>query len=121
MTERNKAENVGLLVFVASIWFVIKMIQLFRERLSYKPGKTYATVSQVIMGNCHFYGCLSEPQGVSAWWKETAQTHLFVLSLPLLLSHLSNMAGSEIYPLAPPPNMAANKSSRNRDEITTKP
>ena len=46
--------------------------QLFPERLSYKRGKVYATISKVmIMG---FYGCLSEPQGVSAWWKETAQT-----------------------------------------------
>ena len=53
-----------------------KRIQLFRERLSYKRGKVYATMSQVIMGNGGFYGCLSEPEGVSAWWKETAQTHL---------------------------------------------
>ena len=35
-----------------------------------------------------FYGCLSEPQGVSAWWKETAQTHVFVLFRSLLLNHL---------------------------------
>ena len=31
---------------------------------------------------------LIEPQGVSAWWKETAQTHVFVLSRSLLLNHL---------------------------------
>ena len=31
------------------------------------------TISKVIMGNGGFYGCLSEPQGVSAWWKEIAQ------------------------------------------------
>ena len=37
-----------------------------------------------------FYGCLSEPQGVSAWWKETAQTHVFVLSHSLLLNRLNN-------------------------------
>ena len=42
-------------------------IQLFRERLSYKRGKAYATMSKVTMGNGGFYGCLSEPQGVSAW------------------------------------------------------
>ena len=49
-------------------------IQLFRERLSYKRGKAYATMSKAIMGNGRFCGCLSEPQGVSAWWKEAAQT-----------------------------------------------
>ena len=27
-------------------------------------------MSKVIMGNGGFYGCLSEPQGVSAWRKE---------------------------------------------------
>ena len=43
-----------------------RCIQLFRERLSYKRGKAYATMSKVIMGNGGFYGCLSEPQGVSA-------------------------------------------------------
>ena len=30
----------------------------------------------------------SEPQVVSAWWKETAQTRVFVLSRSLLLNHL---------------------------------
>ena len=40
-------------------------IQLFRERLSYKRGKAYATMSKVIMGNGDFYCCLSEPHGVS--------------------------------------------------------
>ena len=45
-------------------------------------------MSKVIMGNGGFYGCLSEPQGVSAWWKETAET-LFVFSCSLqLLNHL---------------------------------
>ena len=29
-------------------------IQLFRERLSYKRGKAYATMSKVIMGNGGF-------------------------------------------------------------------
>ena len=43
-------------------------IQLFRERLSYKRRKAYATMSKVILGNGGFYGCLSEPQGVLAWW-----------------------------------------------------
>ena len=51
-------------------------IQLFRERLSYKRGKVYATMSKVIIDDGGFYGCLSERQGVSVWWKETAQTRI---------------------------------------------
>ena len=37
-------------------------IKLFRERLSRKRGKAYATMSKVFMSNGDFYGCLSEPQ-----------------------------------------------------------
>ena len=33
-------------------------------------------MSKAIMGNGGFYGCLGKPQGVSAWWKETAQTRI---------------------------------------------
>ena len=33
-------------------------------------------MSKGIMGNGGFYGSLSELQGVSAWWKETAQTRI---------------------------------------------
>ena len=55
---------------------IVCYLQLFRERLSYKRGKAYVTVSKVSMGNGGYYGCLSEPQGVSAWWKETAQTRI---------------------------------------------
>ena len=66
----------------------VTCIQLFQERLSSNQGKAYATMSKVIMGNGGFYGCLSEPQGVSAWWKETAQTRVFVLSHCLLLNPL---------------------------------
>ena len=40
------------------------------------------------MGNGSFYGYLIEPRGVSAWWKETAQTRAFLLSRSLLLSNL---------------------------------
>ena len=43
---------------------------------SYKQGKAYATMSNIIMGNSGLYGCMSEPQGVSAWWKETEQTRI---------------------------------------------
>ena len=40
---------------------------------------------KVIMGNGGFYGCSSEPQGVSVRWK----TRVFVLSRSLLLNHLA--------------------------------
>ena len=40
-------------------------LQLFRERLSCKRGKAYATMSKVIMGSGGFNGYLSELQGVS--------------------------------------------------------
>ena len=33
-------------------------------------------MSKVSMGNGGFYGCLREPQGVSAWWKETPKAQL---------------------------------------------
>ena len=67
--------------------FSALQIQLFRERLSYKRGKAYATTSKVILGNGGFYSCLSEPQGVSAWWMETAQTR--ILSFSFLVAELS--------------------------------
>ena len=44
-------------------------------------------MSKVIMGNIGFDSCLSEPRGVSAWWKETAQTRI-ILSRSMLLNHL---------------------------------
>ena len=65
-----------------------RSIQLFRERLSYKLGKAYATMSKVIMGKSGFYGCLIGPQGFTAWWKKTVQTRVFLLSRSLLLNHL---------------------------------
>ena len=57
-------------------------------------------MSKVIMGNGGFYGCLSEPQGVSAWWKETAQTRVFFRSPSLLLYDLEPQS-SKIKPLLP--------------------
>ena len=59
-----------------------------RKVVSYDRGNVYAKLSKVIMGNGGFYCCLSEPQGVSAWWKETTQTRVFMLSFSLLLNHL---------------------------------
>ena len=44
-------------------------------------------MSKVIMGNGGYYGCLSEPQGISAWWKK-AQKHAFGFSRSLLLNRL---------------------------------
>ena len=64
-----------------------RWIQLFGERLSYKQGNAYATMSKIIVGNGGFYGCLIEPQGVSAWTKETAQTRVLMLSPSLLFNH----------------------------------
>ena len=52
-------------------------LQLFRVRLSNERGKAHAAMSKVIVGNG---GCLIEPQGVSAWWKETAETRIYVFS-----------------------------------------
>ena len=34
-----------------------------------------------------FYGCLMESQGVSVWWKETAQRRVSMLSPFLLLNY----------------------------------
>ena len=71
--------------------------------MSYKRGKAYATMSKVIMGNGGFYGCLSEPQGVSAWRKETAQTRVLVLSCSLLLNHLETQSSKAklLLPIVP--------------------
>ena len=63
--------------------------QLFRERLFYNRGKAYATISKGIMGNGGFYSWLSEPPGVSVWWKGTAQALVLVRSPSLLLNHLN--------------------------------
>ena len=49
-------------------------------------------MSKVIMGNGGFYGCLSEPHGVSPCGKETAQTHVFVFSPFLLLNRLERQS-----------------------------
>ena len=45
------------------------------------------------MGNGGFVVALVEPRGVSAWWKETAQTHVFFLSPSLLLNYLKPQSG----------------------------
>ena len=87
MTERIASQLEMICQTLASVENRLQRlegIQLFRERLSCKRGKAYAIMSKVIMGDGGFYGCLSKPQGVSAWWKETAQTRIrFFSSLPL--------------------------------------
>ena len=67
MRFQNRSNKVVTELRVVPVW-------------SYKWGKAYATMSKVIMGHGGFYGCLGEPQGVSAQWKETAQTCIRFLS-----------------------------------------
>ena len=74
-------------MFIVFIPFLC--LQLFRERLSYILGTAHVTESKVIMGNGGSYGCLSELQGVSAWWTVTADTRVFMLSISLLINHRS--------------------------------
>ena len=52
-------------------------------------------MSKVIMGNGGFKGCLLEPQGVSARWKETAQTGVVLHSRSLLLNHFEPRSSKE--------------------------
>ena len=68
-----------------------------------QTGKAYATMSKVIMCNGDFYVSLSEHQGVSVWWKETAQTRVFVLSRSLLLNHLEPQTSKDklLLPITP--------------------
>ena len=75
-------------------------LQLFRLRLSYKRGKAYATMPKVIMGNGGFYGCLSELQCVSAWWKGTAQTRIRFFPVPCcwIALKLNQAKPSSYYP-----------------------
>ena len=70
-------------------------IQLFRERLSYKQGKAYATMSKVIMGNGGFYGYFREPQGVSVLWNETVQTRFHFFSFLVTESPWSSIKQSQ--------------------------
>ena len=73
----------------------VNHLQLFRERLSCKRRKAYATMSKVIMGNGSFYSCLIKPWGVSAWWKGTTQKSVFLHSPSLLLNHLEHQSSKE--------------------------
>ena len=52
------------------------------------------------MGNGGFYGCLSKPEGVSTWWKETAQSR-FRFSCSLLLNHLELQSSIAKLPIMP--------------------
>ena len=66
---------------------------LFLEQIALSRLTTYTAVSRKVVLQTGkslwwFYGCLIEPQGVSAWLKETAQTRPFLLSRFLLLNQL---------------------------------
>ena len=52
-------------------------------------------MSKVITGNGGFKGCLLELQGVSAWWKETAQTRVVLHSRSLLPNHFTPRSSKE--------------------------
>ena len=52
--------------------------------------------------NDGFYGCLIEPQGVSAKWKVTAQTQVFVFSHSFVLNHLEPRSSKvKLLPIMP--------------------
>ena len=63
------------------------MIRSFeRIKVALQKGKAYPTMSLLwVMVVCGF---LIESQGVSEWWKETAQTQIFVLPRFWLLNHI---------------------------------
>ena len=71
----------------------------FEKGCRYMRGRAYATMSKVIMGKGGFYGCLSKPLGVSAWWKETGrtQTRVFVLS-PSSFNQFNQAKPNAYYP-----------------------
>ena len=81
----------------------VDLFTAISRKVVLQTGKAYATMSKVIMGNGGFYSCLSEPQCVSAWWKETAQTHVFVLSFSLLLNRLEHQSSKAklVLPIMP--------------------
>ena len=84
------------------LWKDLYLIQLFRERLSYKRGKAYATIRKLLWVMVVF----TVAWVVWAWRKETAQTRVFVLSLTLLLNHLKPQESASVlvpYPPSPPP------------------
>ena len=75
--KKGEKHTTGMFKGMRGIYW-IQGIQLFREKLSYKRGKAFATTSKVIVVNGGFYCCLSKPQGVSEWWKETAHKHMYI-------------------------------------------
>ena len=86
------------------------------RKVSYKRGKVYATMSKVVMGNGGF-NRLNEPQGVSAWWKEIAQTHEFLLSCSLLLNPLEPQSSKTELLLPIPINVVAYGCTLLRDNL----
>ena len=62
-------------------------VQLFRQRLSHKSVKAYATMPISIMGSKSMV-FLIEVQGDSATMNEKERIHVFVLFLSTTLKHL---------------------------------
>ena len=62
----------------------LESLFFFNQHIQYRLRKTKLS---------WFYGCWTEPQGVSAWWKERTQTRSFMLSSSLLLSQLKLQSG----------------------------
>ena len=55
------------------------------------------------MGNGGFYGYLSEPQGVSAWWNETAQSRIrfFLIPCHWIALNLNQTKAKLLLPIVP--------------------
>ena len=62
----------------------LESLFFFNQHIQYRLRKTKLS---------WFYGCWTEPQGVSAWWKERTQTRSFMLSSSLLLSQFKLQSG----------------------------
>ena len=60
-------------------WYASDSIQLFRERLSYKRRKVYATMSKLIMGNGGFYTSLRTSRCFSVVKGNSTNTYSFFL------------------------------------------
>ena len=56
------------------------LIQLFRERLSCKREKLTRQCRNSLWVIVVFMAALSERQGVTAWWNDTAQTRIRAFS-----------------------------------------
>ena len=81
---------------VTSLGYYLPSHTAVSKKVVLQRGKAYATISKVIMGNVCFYSCFSEPQGVLAWWKETAQTRIRFFSFLVAESPWTSIKQSQI-------------------------